>query len=767
MVAPQNKQAANERMRHLGWSGLLALIVWYLTLTGPLDQLIWTVQARLVNFEASGEIVFVGTDQDLVDPNYPQRRRELARALDNLRRAGADQVYLDIAFEQSSDPSSDEMLNRALRAFGGDAFLVNNKTGVNEKLAFRDLAPSVARGVEQVGGLRRFSFLGYVWQMPYVVAGEDRSLMSAPAVMAGRMSAEKAEFPINYGFDIDSIPTYQLGQLSGPHSGSDLTSQFRGKRVVIGRADSGATFAIPGHILVPDGLIHIYAAETLKAGYDRAIPGIAIWLAVLAGLVALMVPARRARRIGYAMLVLAMPAMIIGAVFTGARVSVGSALVLLGIYAAFRLRAQWKRELLLVDQETGLATFAALERDRWVAETQPAIVVARVHRFEDVRKTLPAELHSDYVLRIADRLKAASPDTTIYLGAGHLIAWCIEERNPDLIKEHLEGLRALFAAPLQVGGEEVDVSITFGVDIAPGPDVVRRLAHAVAAAERTTETYAPVLIAEPDSEEDLIWSISLQARIDAALANGEIYLDYQPKVVLATGEIAGVEALLRWRDPVRGMIPPDSFIRQCENSGRMAHVTRYVLMEACRAGHPMARGGRPLPIAVNISATMLHERAIVVMVREVLAETGFDPALLTLEITETYRISDLGLAASILRELMALGPRLSIDDFGVGASSLEALLQLPFSEIKIDRLFVARMTEDPKALAIVRSILMLGRQLRAVVVAEGVEDAGTLQLLRESGCRIAQGYGLGRPTSMEQIVHMRDRGLKFNERLSV
>jgi EAL domain-containing protein (putative c-di-GMP-specific phosphodiesterase class I) len=396
-----------------------------------------------------------------------------------------------------------------------------------------------------------------------------------------------------------------------------------------------------------------------------------------------------------------------------------------------------------------------------VARTHPTIIVAKLHRFEEVRQTLPTELHAEYVLRIIDRLNAAAPATKIYLGPGHAIAWCLDEKDQGLVKDHLEGLRALFGSPLQVGEQQVDVGITFGVDISPSRDVVRRLANAVTAAERTTETYSPIQIAEAKSEDELIWNISLQARIDAALTQNEIFLVYQPKISIETGEMVGMEALVRWRDPVRGLIPPDSFISQCEETGRIGHLTRHVLGEACLAGALLEREGRQLSVAVNISATLLHDTAIVAMVREVLAQTDFDPRLLTLEITETYRISDMGTAGASLHELAALGITISMDDFGVGAASLEALLHLPFAELKIDRVFIDQLGQKPRALAIVRSVLELGRQLRIKVVAEGVEDAATLELLRQAGCPLAQGFGICRPVTLAEAVDFRDRSEKL------
>jgi len=159
-------------------------------------------------------------------------------------------------------------------------------------------------------------------------------------------------------------------------------------------------------------------------------------------------------------------------------------------------------------------------------------------------------------------------------------------------------------------------------------------------------------------------------------------------------------------------------------------------------------------VAVNISATLLHDWAIVSTLREVLAETGFDPERLTLEITETYRISSFDTAGQVMAEMSALGPKISMDDFGVGAASFEALLRLPFGELKIDRLFVSQVASDAKARGIVRNVLKLGKELRIIVVAEGVEDAAALAMLKELGCVVAQGFGIFRPMLADEILEL-------------
>ncbi len=759
MASSRDQNGASERIRHASWAGLVALVLAFSTLLSPLDQFNWLLQARFANFEASGDIAYVGSREDLSDPDRPEGRRELAETLDRLREAGVEKVYVDMAFEASPDAAADRRLNDALRAWDGDAFLVGTTvSGFNGQLELARSADEVGSGVPVVASHRWLNYLGYIWDMPYSVEVDGERLPTVPASILG-MDRAGSEYRINYGFDVGSIPTYSFSDLTTPigplGSRRDVPAELAGKVLLIGVLNRGQADAvnIPGQIDVPGSMVDIYAAETLKAGFTEATESQMVALLMLALLCILsQVQQARLRYAGYAVLGLILPVALYVTALMGLMISVVGAAVLLLIFGVLRARAKWRQNYRLVDPDTGLPTFAALEADTDVSITVPAIIVARIHRFEEVRKTLPSELHAEYVMRIVGRLKAAKKDATIYLGPGHSIAWTFPEKEPALIREHLEGLRALFSSPLLVGDNQVDVGITFGVDITPSPNVARRLAAGLDAAERTTETYEPIAIAEMASDEDLIWNISLQARIDAALSSGEIYTIYQPKVLVRTGELVGVEALVRWRDPVKGLIPPDHFIRQCENTGRMSHLTRHVLAEACRAGNAFAAHGMPLAMAVNISATLVHERDIVLMVRDVLAETGFNPHHLTLEITETYRISNHERAAEVLGELHALGPKISMDDFGVGAASLEALQRLPFDELKIDRLFTSAMRDDPKAAAIVRSVLMLGKELRIIVVAEGVEDEATLTILRDSGCVVAQGFAISRPISFDGIL---------------
>lgn len=741
------------RTRHALWAGAIALVLSLLTLLNPIDNILWALQSRMYAEPASGEIVYIGSSNDLADPAFPERRRQLADVIGRLDRAGAGRVYVNVVFDRPSEPAIDGALNRQMRALGGRGHLVAEvQTASNGENRLQTSVPAIARGVPQVGIDSWQNFMGYVWSQPFEVVLDGTTLPSLSSSIARKTGPAGKAFPISYNFDSASIPMLEMADLADNTTALD---GLAGKTVVIGHRPDRASVNIPGRVDVPPTLVEIYAAETLLAGKTRMVPDLAAVLATLALLIgATVLPRRRTRRPAYALIVVALPAATLVTALAGIRMNVADAIVLLIVYAVYRWRSRWVHKLRLVDAETGLPTFLALEGDKSVSELVPAIIVAKIHRFEEVRRTLPRDLHAEYVLRITGRLKAATQDAVIYLGSGHMIAWTMAEKDPALLREHLEGLRALFSSPLLVGEQQVDVGITFGVDLTPSPNAARRLASATAAAERTTETFDPIVMADTASQEDLNWSISLQARIDAALANHEIFLAFQPKVLVQSGEIVGVEALVRWNDPEKGAIPPDNFIRQCETTGRMSQLTRYVLEQACRAGNAFEDAGLNVPIAVNISATLVHERSIVTMVSEVLDQTGFEPRRLTLEITETYRISNLDTACEVLRALESLGCKISMDDFGVGAASLEALLRLPFHELKIDRVFTSQITTSAKALAIVKSILDLGKTMRIIVVAEGVEDLGTLTLLRESGCIVGQGYAISRPVSLEKIVQI-------------
>ncbi|MFN3854133.1 MAG: putative bifunctional diguanylate cyclase/phosphodiesterase [Phreatobacter sp.] len=244
----------------------------------------------------------------------------------------------------------------------------------------------------------------------------------------------------------------------------------------------------------------------------------------------------------------------------------------------------------------------------------------------------------------------------------------------------------------------------------------------------------------------------LAKELRLAFDTGQFSLFYQVQKSVTTGETTGYEVLLRWHHPERGLVSPAEFIPVAEESGMILALGEWVLRTACAEA---AGWSKPYRIAVNLSPLQLAQTDFVLRLRAILAETGLSPARLELEITESAIIADKQRALHMLREIKALGVTVAIDDFGTGYSSLETLRAFPFDKIKLDRSFMSEVETSQQAKAIVRAILALGRSLQVSVLAEGVETDDQLRLLNREGCNEAQGYLLGRPKPIEDIIALR------------
>ncbi len=248
---------------------------------------------------------------------------------------------------------------------------------------------------------------------------------------------------------------------------------------------------------------------------------------------------------------------------------------------------------------------------------------------------------------------------------------------------------------------------------------------------------------------------SLEDSLHYAIERRELLLHYQPKFNLATGGIIGAEALIRWRHPQRGLIPPGQFITIAEDCGLIVPIGRWVLREACRQACAWQIAGLPpLCVAINISAVELRAPDFVAGVRAILKETGLEPRYLELELTETVLIEDSQSVADVLRELKDIGVLLALDDFGTGYSNLSHLKRFPIDVLKIDQSFVRDLTVDEDDAGIVTAVIGMGKSLHMRVVAEGVETREQLEILQEHGCPQGQGYYFCRPVPAEELVQL-------------
>ncbi len=305
---------------------------------------------------------------------------------------------------------------------------------------------------------------------------------------------------------------------------------------------------------------------------------------------------------------------------------------------------------------------------------------------------------------------------------------------------------------LEAGGAAVTVTASIGVAVGQyaTPDALLRDAdlalYAAKAAGR--DRYS---LFDASMQDDAQGRRALEVDLAAALPGEQLYLLYQPIFSLASGRIEGVEALLRWRHPVRGIVGPDEFIPLAEESGLIVPIGRWVLERACRQAAAWARAGCRLGVSVNVSAFQLGRQDFVEDVRRVLASTGLDPAALMLEITETTVMRDVAAACMDLQQMKQLGVLVAIDDFGTGYASLSHLQRLPADILKVDRSFVAALDEGEQSAELLRAVVGVGRSLAMTVVAEGIETPEQLDAVAGIGCELGQGFHLGRPAPVEVL----------------
>ncbi len=410
------------------------------------------------------------------------------------------------------------------------------------------------------------------------------------------------------------------------------------------------------------------------------------------------------------------------------------------------------------DQLTGLLNRAALEKvidtaiREGVAGVQHALLLMDLDRFKEVNDTLGHSIGDTLLVKIARRLASENEvgkrrGRVARLGGDEFAVWLENIDGSDIAGQVASRALSAITAPFDLEGYRLEVGASIGVALHPehgvnASDLLRCADIAMYVAKRRGTGYALYNVAEdPYSAKRL----SLMSQLGEAVRGGQLELHYQPKMNLARHSPSGFEALVRWRHPLLGLLPPSQFIPLAELSDVIQPLTLWVLDEALGKLKAWLRSGRSLHMAVNLSARLLMDDACPQQVQRLLEKHGVDPQLLELEITESAIIADPERASLTLRRIHAMGVKISIDDFGTGYSSLSHLKRLPLNALKIDVSFVSQMLANEQDAVIVASTIALAHNLGLTVVAEGIEDVNTEERLCALGCDEGQGYLYGRP----------------------
>ncbi|WP_245647743.1 EAL domain-containing protein [Novosphingobium lentum] len=717
----------------------------------PLDHIYWNTRFKFgAHDEAPQSIVVVTFDGSATSGNGSLRSTaDQARLLEAIKRQVPSRVILDTRIRAGVDPQGDRALASVIKDFGRDITIFARSDRPDQFDGKSVDIPSrrIIGDADVAVAAWDSNLFYYATGAPGTVTVDGKTYPTTGVALAGTTPRRKSKYSPDFAVDPTTLRTIGIDNML---DGNFAPGLLTGRTVFISNVNPEAVKL--GYF--GQGRLAPYALDIAGAqGARRPFSVDFKWSLELLVFTLLAHSAlstrRRSVKIGWYVLAI-LSVTVMPAVFNvlGIITLTGPGLAECAFFGAAKLWQRWRRRLQHTSA-SGLPNLRALTEQRLDAGRD--IVVATVGRYEEFLTTLPAPLHGECAIQIARRLSVGSGCAQIFHDdAGHF-AWSDEARPLDTQLNHLEGLRALFSAPLQVGDHTFDTNVHFGLDRNEGLDAMTRVNSALASANEALKHGRSVEHFEAKRLAEAPWELSLHARIDEGLRNGDIWLAYQPQWDYRDNRIYGAEALIRWNHPTRGPIQPDAFILQAERAGRIDTLTYWVLENAITSAEELNSLGLRFQMSINLSAQMVDKPSLVSSISEIVRRRGIDCRLLTIEVTETSSVHNRPAARQNLALLRTMGFRLSIDDFGTGEASLSYLAELPSDELKLDRRFVSAITTSLRNRQIVSSTIGLAHALGQTVVAEGIEDNDTFEMLRSMGCDFGQGYFLGRPQTFAQF----------------
>ena len=756
MIWPFKRKSAEKkpvsRRRIFLWALAISAIVGGIEILEPLEDFYRGGRNMVRARPADQKTVVVAIDNATVrrfGSSYYSRKHN-ADLLDKLFAMGVKRVYFDEAFSQPMDLEGDDAFAAALARHKGKVFLGGNSLRIRAPDGSLALAPMEKfRANAQIRSFKSD-------RSPFSLSAEayyadEFGGIATPTIssdIAGTIGPVDATYRPDWTIQITSVPTLSLPDIIDGKAHGEVV---RGKDVIVGvTSDDSPDFVhVTGQGWFPGVYIHAIGAQTLREGSPRNIGWIPA-LVVAALLSSLLLFARTRRRGAIAA---------IGSIAFGlaAPVLLDSWFILADYFPAYLMfgmvayRSATLRQLKdarLMNAGTLMPNLSALREEPLA--TKRAIIALRIRNYAAVCASFATSVEDDLVTELARRLTLPGQAPTFYQ-AEDVLYWLGPQLPMNELEEHLTGLAKLIEIQFVIQGRKVDIHAAFGVDMNLSRSISTRIGRALLAADNAAANHHLVQFNTSENDEDSAWELSLMGELDAAIDAGHIWIAFQPQFDLKDDRICGAEALVRWQHPTRGAISPEAFILPAEAHNRIKRLTFHVLEQATRASRFILDERPDFRLGVNISAGLFELPELPDEIAAVLARVNYPSANLTLEVTESATFGEHQMVAANLSAIEAMGIQLSIDDYGTGNATLEYMRSVPCQEIKIDRRFIMGLATNQNDMLLVESTIELAHGMHCRVIAEGIEDPETLELLRSIGCDIAQGYYLAKPMRIEAM----------------
>lgn len=747
---PINSRRTGKLSSLTAW-GIAFVAASIFTLTSLIDPFTRESQlarAGLLEKPATGDLVIIEIDAKSLEAldRWPWPRHFHADLITILSRVGVEQIAFDVDFSVASDAAEDRLLSAALAGSGVPVILPTFRqlrtsagTDYAENLplpVFREnaLLASVNVHPDEHGQLNDYSF-------GTITGSTVRP--SLGSMIAGSAGAINQRFRIDQSIAPATIPRFSFVDVL---QGKVAPSLLRGKKILVGATaiEIGDRYATGRHGIVPGVVVQALAAETLLQSGN--LPNIGAWPCLLVVVAIILVMVWRARpswqcaMVGGASMVTLYAALLLAEHLSLLTWDNESALAFLVLFFAIDKLFQAGADLhtsRFYNLLSNLPNEAMLVRQ--MSESPGCtIAIAKIADFGDFVAVTDGHTRAALFDRIAARLKFLAVNAHIYHLDSDTLGWIIRDGHSDDLDGHFRTAAALLRPSFDADGKSIQVSAAFGVSD-------NSLDDAKIAARLAESAGSPWQAYSIEAAKTVKLRQHILVDMEQAIADGDIFTMYQAKMSLKTKQIVGAEALVRWTHPVHGSVGPAIFVPILEKADRIDTLTLHVLQTAVDDFSRWARQGITIGVAVNLSAKLLNNPPFIESAIAVIESAEIPNDKITFEVTETAALNDIELSINALNKIRTAGIKISIDDYGTGQSTLSYLQRLPVDEIKLDQSFIRTMAIDDVNRLMVSSTIELAHALNMTIVAEGIEDDRTFELLAAFNCDVGQGWQISKP----------------------